>query len=100
VAVILPAHQIDNLRRAAGDAVEAFDDIQRLLESENDPAIPSLVRSLGQEDLHHEALVILVTPRPLRLAGLLPVVVVPGWLVIRRPQGRVVRRRPRCVRWG
>jgi hypothetical protein len=65
-----------------------------------DPAIPSLVRSLGQEDLHHQALVILVKPGPLRLAGLLAVVVGPGWLVVRRPQGRVVRRRPRRVRWG
>jgi len=39
----MPAHQVHNLRRAARDAVEPFDYLQRLLECEVNPAAPSLV---------------------------------------------------------
>ena len=77
VPVKLPAHQIDNLRRSARDTVEAFDNFESLLEREVNPATSSLVRSFGEEDLHHQALVILMKPRPLRLAGFAPVVIVP-----------------------
>src|SRR5207249_3430827 len=73
VTVVLPAYQIDNLRRTARDAVEALDNLQRLLECEINLAAFSCVRSFGEEDLHHEALVILVKPGALWLAGLAPI---------------------------
>ena len=43
----------DIRRRAARDAVEAFDNVQLLLEREVNLAAPSFVGSFGEEDLHH-----------------------------------------------
>ena len=95
VTVILLAYQIHNLRRAARDAVKAFDNLQRLLECEVNFAALSFVGSFGEEDLHHQALVILVKPGALWLTGFAPIIVLAGGLVIRRPQGGIVESRLR-----
>src|SRR5215471_14772806 len=90
MAVVLPTDQVDDLRRVASEAVEPFDHLEGLLECEVNFATLSGVRSFGEENLHDQVLIVLMEPGPLWPAGLAPVVVVTGGLIIRGTRGRVV----------